>query len=119
MKRYKIKVGIEEFKVDEKDISRITEAMKTDNLVALDCGVFRGSAILALCEDTSVIDFGSLPPSEEEIKQKAIDDFKREQRLNCELCDHTGWKEELRGQELIRVLCDCQKLKISDTLNEK
>ena len=51
MKKFKIKVGIDEFIIKESDMPRVVEAMRTNNMVALACGVFRGSAILAVYED--------------------------------------------------------------------
>lgn len=115
-KFYKIKVGIEEYTVNEIDIPRIVEAMKNNDMVKLECGIFRGNAILAVCEDIEKTSaFDSLPPpkTDEELKQDELQKIRKEKRLNCDICSHTGMKEELRKskfgyEELIRVPCDCQ-----------
>lgn len=120
-KLYKIKVGIEEFPIEEKDIPRITEAMKNNDMVALDSGIFRGSAILAICRDEErekrATMLETMKPTPEQLERfkneeqlREIENRKRANRLICELCDHSGWKEEMRNEEVIRVICDCQKL---------
>lgn len=104
-KLYKIKVGIEEFQVDESDIPRIAQAMKTGDIVKLDCGLFRGTSILAVCEYKSLVAFDSLPnKTPEELK---IEKIKLESRMKCDKCEHTGWREELRGNNVVRVPCEC------------
>lgn len=109
---YKIKVGIEEFPVEEKDIPRIAEAMKHNDMVQLECGLFRGNAILAVCRDTEreerAFMLSSAPVlTEEEIQEKARQEKLKEQRMNCEICNHTGLKEELRNEIVVRVPCEC------------
>lgn len=117
---YKIKVGIEEFSVEEKDIPRIAEAMKHNDMVQLECGLFRGNAILAVCRDEerekkerTLVAFNSTESVEERQKREEenkITEKKKEQRINCEICGHTGWKEELREKSVVRVPCECQLL---------
>lgn len=113
---YKIKVGIEEFSVEESDIPRIAEAMKHNDMVKLDCGLFRGSAILAVCRDEErekqqLLIETTPQTTEEELEKIRIDGIKRDQRLNCEICGHTGWKEDFREESLVRVPCDCTLIK--------
>lgn len=113
---FKIKVGIEEFPVEPVDVPRIIEAMKSNDMVKLDCGIFRGNAILAVCRDEEKENQAHLLASApkqtpEELKLLADSETRKEQKMKCEKCGHTGWKEELRNSELIRVPCDCQEIK--------
>lgn len=118
MKFYKIKVGIEEYPVNESDLPRIAEAMKSNDIVRLDSGLFRGNAILAVCEDKSRSDaFLSAPreKTKEEIEIELLEEKRKEARLKCDICDHTGMKEELRKspfgyESIMRVPCDCQRI---------
>jgi len=94
IKYYKIKVGIEEFSIEKKDISRIVEAMKTNEMVKLECGIFRGQAILAITRDLqkeqdeetklyfNQSDQGKILNLEEKI-QKQISE--------CNFCDKKGY----------------------------
>lgn len=116
IKFFKIKVGIEEFSVEEKDVPRIIEAMKSNDMVKLDCGIFRGNAILAICRDeekeeqSRLLAFDSSIKTPEELQEIENEKIIKEQRMQCELCDHTGWKE---GKDYIRRPCDCMTLKTS------
>jgi hypothetical protein len=114
-KVFKIKVGISEFEVKEIDIPRIVEAMKNNDIVKLDCGLFRGSAILSVFEDFDEELQRSLKletaKTQEEIEQEKISVHLKQNRLECELCKHTGWKESKRDDgSAVMVRCLCQKL---------
>jgi hypothetical protein len=113
---YKIKVGIEEFSVDEKDIPRIAEAMQTNNMVQLECGLFRGSAILAVCKDDKYKDIAFLTPSTpEQIAERSrleeIDNLIKKQILECKICNGKGWKMIKKEGEYFATNCDCTKLR--------
>jgi len=88
--KYKIKVGIDEFDVLEDDVPRIVEAMQTDNLVRLKCGVFRGKTILGVYEDVNnFLISSSSPPSIEKIQEQQL--YKNIE--NCTVCSkpNKGW----------------------------
>ena len=94
IKYFKIKVGIEEFSVNENDIPRIVEAMKTNEMVKLDCGIFRGQAILALTRDIEREEKERLDTelsSTEEKKQKTINEEIEKQISECDLCNKKGY----------------------------
>lgn len=116
---YKIKVGIEEFEVSEKDIPRIVEAMKNNDIVKLDCGLFRGQAILAVCRDLEKemqrTMLSSHTDTPEEIEQKKNEILLKEQRLNCEKCGHTGWIVGKREGRDCAFPCECKILKTAIT----
>lgn len=113
-KYYKIRVGIEEYPVDEKDISRILQAMQTNEIVRLDCGMFRGQAILAVIRDTNK-EFqealSSLPGPE-----PTIEEILNNQRLACSRCDKKGYLFEEKLNEKTKItekfvkICICQKM---------
>jgi hypothetical protein len=114
-KIYKIKVGIEEFEVSENDIPRIVEAMKSGDMVQLHCGLFRGNAILALCRDfdkemeTSLLECPK--KSQEQIEEESNEAKLKDNRLKCELCKHTGWREGVRQDGTTAMFpCECQVL---------
>ena len=92
---YKIKVGIEEFPIEEKDIPRIIEAMKSNNMVQLEYGLFRGNAILAVTRDLekekeiAMISSRSEPTQEEKLENERVSKIKL-QILNCSICKGTG-----------------------------
>lgn len=109
---YKIKVGIEEFSVEETDVPRIVEAMKSNDMVKLNCGIFRGNAILAVCRDIEKEEQARLIASApkktpEQLQDEAIEKIIKEQKMKCELCGHTGWKESKKGEKLVRIPCYC------------
>ena len=115
-KIYKIKVGIEEFEVKEADIPRIVEAMKTGNMVQLDSGLFRGNAILAVCRDfEKEMTLALCAPTKEtpeQIEDKEKKEKLKSQRLNCEICHHTGWAEGKRKDGSSAMFpCECQVIK--------
>lgn len=103
MKNYKIRVGIEEFIVEESDIPRIIDAMQNNHIVKLKCGMFRGSAILAVyeCRETYFI---SSPKELVEAKLKIAD---------CQICNGTGWKIIKVDGESMAKKCQCL-LELSD-----
>lgn len=107
--RYKIKVGIEEFYVEPTDVPKITQAMQTNEMVKLARGIFRGQAILAIIEeDVFIDDSPSIPPTPQEIHQRALIDARR----NCTKCMASGYlvtKKE--NGETVAKVCDCQKIK--------
>lgn len=113
-KYYKIKVGIEEYPVEEKDIPRIVEAMKTNDMVRLDSGIFRGHAILAMCRDIerekeeSLIELSKVPVPETPEQEK--DRLLKEARKICKKCDnHSGRVTIQKNGEWVVAYCDCQK----------
>jgi hypothetical protein len=114
-KCYKIKVGIEEYPVKEEDLPRIISAMKTNDMVKLDCGIFRGQAILAVCQDFEeekrvVLSFS--PASKE---QELIEENEKQlekQKSECEICNHTGWIFVDKGRETVAKYCQCTVLKL-------
>ncbi len=120
MNPYKIKVGIEEYPVLETDIPRIVQAMKTNDMVKLDCGVFRGSAILAVCEVIPRIAFGDTPPTVDELResarQKALEDKRSAQIKACTLC-RNGWQIVKVGNDSLARPCTCRQLKDVDLTN--
>lgn len=114
---YKIKIGIEEYPIEEKDIARITEAMQKNDMVKLEHGIFRGNAILAVCRDLErekkeLLIGPVIPPTQEEIEQEKLAVELRERRLNCEICEHKGLKEVYKDGKVVRVPCDCQNIEL-------
>jgi len=110
---YKIKVGIEEFDVKEEDIPRIAEAMQTNNLVQLGCGLFRGSAILAICKDEryheTIIE--KTPEQIAEISRlNEIDEIIKQQITSCTICNGKGWGTIKKDGEYFASNCVCTKL---------
>lgn len=112
---YKIKVGIEEFEVKEEDIPRIVEAMKNNDIVKLDSGLFRGSAILAVCRDfEKEIERNMLTTPEKSLDEIAEEEKKaklKEQRLACTICDKKGWRIGTRDGKDCASPCECQSIK--------
>lgn len=92
-KYFKIKVGIEEFPILESDIPRIVEAMKKNEMVKLEHGIFRGQAILAITRD--------LEKEESELrasvnstysdKEKEIEETIKKQIAECTSCGQKGY----------------------------
>lgn len=114
MKCYKIKVGIEEYPIKEADIPRIAEAMKTNDIVKLDCGLFRGQAILAVCRDEKEEIRQALlsAPSSQESRLLLEREAKiRKQTQDCQLCNHTGWVFVDRNGEQTAKYCECTYLR--------
>jgi len=117
-KYYKIKVGIEEFEVKEEDIPRIAEAMRTNNMVQLVCGLFRGSSILAVCRDEkkelssdSDVIKEKTPEQIATIKRlKEIDEVIKQQIFDCKICEGKGWITTKKGDEYFATNCKCTKL---------
>ncbi len=114
MNCYKIKVGIEEYSVKEVDVPRIVEAMKTNDMVKLDCGIFRGQSILAVCRDfdeESRQVMLSAPSSESKrIEDEQVKRIKK-QKDECNLCNHTGYVFVDRNGEQVAKYCSCTILK--------
>lgn len=117
MKHYKIKVGIEEYPIDEIDIPRIVEAMKNNDMVKLDCGIFRGQSILAVARDiekessVSMIQIPALD-SQEHIERKRIE----QQIYECTICGKEsgyskGWiiNKNEKGERIAKR-CVCTQL---------
>ena len=82
-KLYKIKVGIEEYPVSETDLPRIVQAMKSNNMVQLEYGLFRGNAILAVVRDLEkereVMYLTEHAPTPEQIEENKKQEEKNEQ----------------------------------------
>lgn len=97
---HKIKVGIEEFTVHESDIPRITAAMQSDEMVQLDCGIFRGKAILAVFKIQTLVSVGS---SQADKLSKLL----AEARNKCTNCKGVGSIIYL-AERVVRT-CPCQK----------
>lgn len=110
---YKIKVGIEEFPVKEEDITRIVDAMKSGNLVKLDCGVFRGQSIIAVCEDIEKQKLMNMLGSSGTTRAKEIStqEIITKQMSECKICDHSGWLFIDRNGERVAKYCTCTVLK--------
>ena len=114
-KIYKIKVDITEFRVKEEDLVRIVEAMKSNDMVKLDCGIFRGSAIRAVYrdedEEVQLALCSSKEKKPEQIEEERIINLKKEQKLNSDICHHTGMKiVNVNGEDVAKI-CDCQIIK--------
>lgn len=113
MKYYKIKVGIEEYSVDEVDIPRIAMAMQNNDIVKLESGLFRGQAILAVCRDTEREEREALSKpkelSSEEMKERERDLKIAQQKADCRLCEK-GWIHINVGNEKIAKRCKCNFL---------
>lgn len=123
MKCYKIKVGIEEYPVKETDIERIVSAMKTNDMVKLDCGIFRGQSILAVCQDfaeeqrqinMSIPKESGYTPNQELIRDEKL----KQQKADCVMCGHTGWIFVEKNGEKVARYCVCTILKDEKNQNE-
>jgi|ERR1700728_143884 len=103
IKQYRIKVGIEEFRVEKKDIERIARAMQTDEIVKLDNGLFRGRSITALIEEDIWLD-EPRQLSPEEIKENLLIEAKR----NCLDCKGVGYVQKIEAGRTFMKQCECQ-----------
>ncbi len=114
-KYYKIKVGIEEFAVDETDIPRIVEAMKNNDMVRLSSGLFRGQAILAICRDSEREDkelqLTASQKTNEAIEAESRQEILKKQKAECNICNHTGWEVYNIGAERRVKPCECRVIK--------
>lgn len=103
--KYKIKVGIEEFQIKVEDIPRITKAMQTNDLVKIERGLFRGSAILAIIEEQVLITDVRPPTAEEKAKE-----ILNTVRKDCKICFGSSYLLKTRprrggGVEQYVVIC--------------
>ena len=120
-KLYKIKVGIEEYPVSETDLPRIVQAMKSNNMVQLEYGLFRGNAILAVVRDLEkereVMYLTEHAPTPEQIeenkKQEEKNEQIRKQIEECKLCtgDDKGWIFIKSGNQTVAKPCSCTVLR--------
>lgn len=114
-KYYKIKVGIEEFSIDENDIPRIVEAMKNNDMVKLASGLFRGQAILAVCRDSErenkELLLTSPQKTQEQIDAESRQETLKRQKKYCAICDHDGWEIFTKGNERLVKPCICTIIK--------
>jgi hypothetical protein len=105
IKKFKIKVGIEEYPVNENDIERIMRAMQTNEIVKLDIGVIRGQAILAILqEQIPVSEPKDLSPSEQR------EQLLLEARKNCQECKGDGYIKIQKDGQVKIFECKCQKI---------
>lgn len=109
---YKIKVGIEEYSVDEKDIPRIVQAMKSNDMVKLDCGIFRGQAILAVARDLEKEERERLletyKKSPEQVEQDKKAGIIKQQMDECKECTGSkGWRFKIVNGEKVAYQCSC------------
>ena len=98
----------------ECDIPRIVEAMKKNDIVKLEYGLFRGQAILALCRDIEKENnehmLMSSTKTPEQEKKEADETQIKKQISECTICDHDGWESiEKNGERMVRK-CACTKL---------
>ncbi len=101
---YKIKVGIDEFDIKESDIGRVTEAMQTNNMVSLDCGIFRGQSILAIIKRENITnDYTIRELSPDEKKFSLL----KESREKCPICIGVGLIYD--PEKKLMKQCLCQK----------
>lgn len=109
-KKYFIKVGIEEFEIDEKDVPRVLKAMQENLIVMLKMGAFRGSAIISCTSREVPIELPPAPrvPEYHELEKK----YQREAAQGCSTCTATGviivTKEN--GERVARM-CSCQNVR--------
>ena len=119
-KLYKIKVGIEEYPVSETDLPRIVQAMKSNDMVQLEYGLFRGNAILAVVRDLDrereemfLMDHAPTPEQIEEAKKKReVDEQIEKQMAECPMCtEQKGWIFVKNGNQTVAKPCSCTVLR--------
>jgi hypothetical protein len=107
IRNYKIRVGIDEFPIQEADVPRVVQAMQTNEIVKLDCGMIRGQAILAVLKDeVSVAEERDLT-LEERAEMAQI-----EARKSCLECKGIGYVKGLKDGRPVMMECKCQKISL-------